>query len=261
MNAKRVSCALMLLLLLLTAGRPTVCAQNQTADGKIFGTVRFEGTPPKPAPLSMSKDRNCESAHPAPAYSEDGQVNANGTLPNVFIFIKQGLHEDHPTPPTASVTLDQRGCTFVPHVLGVMVGQPLRVLNSDPTTHNVQTISKANRPHNQSQQPGAAPIIWRFNHPEIIITLKCNVHPWMTAYVGVVDNPFYAVTGKDGVFSLSGVPPGQYVLEAWTETFGTQEKKVTVPPNGSATADFTFRTPRMRVRHVGSREQASRNAS
>lgn len=240
MNTNWARYALMLLLPSLTASQYFVYAQNQATGSKISGTIMFKGTAPKPVPLSMSKDRNCETAHPAPAYSEDGQVNANGTLPNVFIFIKQGLREDHSTPPTAPVTLDQRGCIFVPHVLGVMAGQPLRVLDSDPTTHNVQTISRANRSHNQSQQPGAAPIIWRFNHPEIMIKLKCNVHPWMEAYVGVVDNPYYAVTGKNGAFSLEGVPPGQYILEAWTATFGTQEKEVTVPPNAAVTVDFTF---------------------
>ncbi len=167
-------------------------------------------------------------------------MNANRTLPNVLVFIKRGLRESEPAPPASPVSIDQRGCVFIPHVLGVMVGQPLRVLNSDPITHNVQTITSENRSHNQSQEPGAPPIVWRFSHPEVIVRLKCNVHPWMRAYIGVVDNPFYTVTGKDGVFSLHGVPPGQYVLEAWTATFGQQEKSVTVPPNGTVIADFTF---------------------
>lgn len=240
MNTNWVSYALTLLLPLLTVSQHSAYAQNQAAGGKISGTVRFEGTAPKPSPLSMSQDRNCEAAHPSPAYSQDGEVNANGTLPNVFIFIKQGLHENHPAPPAVPVTLDQLGCTFSPHVLGVMVGQPLRVLNSDPTTHNVQTITSENRFHNQSQQPGGSPIIWRFDHPEIMIKLKCNVHPWMTAYLGVVDNPFYAVTGPSGTFAINGLPPGHYTLEAWTATLGKQEQEVTVPHNGAVTVDFTF---------------------
>ncbi|MGH9328343.1 MAG: carboxypeptidase regulatory-like domain-containing protein [Terriglobia bacterium] len=234
---------LMLPLVLPGATQYSVHAQNQPVNGKISGTIKFEGVAPKVAPLSISHDRACQAAHPEPLYSETGQVNANGTLPNVFIFIKQGLRENMPVPPATPIILDQRGCMFVPHVLGVMVGQPLQILNSDPTTHNVQSAAKENRPHNQSQQPGAPPILWKFNHPEIMITLKCNVHPWMSAYLGVVDNPFYAVTGKDGVFSLRGVPPGRYVVEAWTETFGTQEKKVTVPANRAVTADFMFKLP------------------
>lgn len=242
MNANWIRYASMLLLPFLTAGFSSLYAQDQAASGQISGTVRFEGTPPKPALLSMGGDRNCEAAHPAPAYSEDGEVNSNGTLPNVFIFIKRGLPESRSAPPAAPVIVDQRGCMFVPHVVGVMVGQPLRVLNSDPTTHNVQTISKANRSHNQSQQPGAAPIVWRFNHPEIMIRLKCNVHPWMSAHIGVTTNPFYAVTGPTGTFAIKGLSPGHYTLEAWTATFGTEDKDVTVQPGQAVTVDFTFRS-------------------
>lgn len=242
MNANWIRYASMLLLPLLTTGLSSLYAQDQAANGQISGSVKFEGTAPKPLLLPMNGDRNCEAAHPAPAYAEDGEVNANGTLPNVFIFIKQGLAESHPAPPAAPVTLDQRGCVFIPHVVGVMAGQPLRVLNSDPTTHNVQTVSSENRTHNQSQQPGAAPIVWRFSHPEIMIRLECNVHPWMKAYIGVTTNSFYAVTGSSGTFSIKALPPGHYTLEAWTATFGTEDKDVTVQPSQAVTVDFTFRS-------------------
>lgn len=240
MNKNGVRYVLMLLVPLLTAGQYSVYAQSRAASGRISGTVSFKGTAPKRALLSMRSDRNCEAAHPAPAYSEDGEVNANGTLPNVFVFIKSGLHGNHLAPPSTPVTIDQRGCIFVPHVLGMMVGQSLRVLNSDPTTHNVQTISTENRSHNQSQQPGAAPIVWRFSHPEIMIRLECNVHPWMRAYVGVTTNRFYAVTGPSGTFTIKALPLGHFTLEAWTATFGTEDKDFAVQPDQTVTVNFVF---------------------
>lgn len=240
MNTYWFGYASILLLSLLTAGQRLAYAQNPAASGQISGTVSFKGSAPKRELISMRSDRNCEAAHPAPAHSEDVEVNANGTLPNVFIFIKRGLPEDYQAPRAAPVTLDQRGCMFVPHVLGVMVGQPLRVLNSDPTTHNVQTISTENRPHNQSQEPGAVPIIWRFNHPEIMIRLECNVHPWMRAYVGVTTNPFHAVTGPRGTFTIKGLPPGHFTLEAWTATLGTEDKEFAVQPDRTVTINFVF---------------------
>ena len=195
----------------------------------------------------MSQDPECVREHQGhPIRPEDGMVNANDTLPNVFVYVKSGAQNEHFATPRRAVTLDQKGCIYIPHVLGIMVGQPLKVVNSDFTTHNIHVMPKNNPQWNQSQPPGAAPFYKKFAHPEVMIPVRCNEHPWMKAYIGVVDNPFYAVTGKDGSFSLKGLPPGDYTIEVWTATFGTQERHLVVRAGEPTPADFPFenRCPR-----------------
>ncbi len=226
----------------LAAPSPHAHGQSaQAATGEITGKILFEGTKPHLPQISMAQDPECARENQGKVvYPQDGMVNPNGTLPNVFVYIKSGVHGTFPTP-GQDVTLDQQGCTYVPHVLGIMVGQPLKVVNSDFTTHNIHVMPKNNPQWNQSQPPGAAPFYKKFEHPEIMVPVHCNEHPWMKAYIGVVSNPFFAVTGDDGTFTIKGVPPGEYTIEAWTATFGTQQTKVTVRAQRSATADFTFR--------------------
>ena len=214
---------------------------DQSTVGQITGTVKFDGEKPKPKVIMMDQDPVCVKKHNGPVYTEDGEVNANGTLPNVFVYVKEGADKYSFPTPTDQVTLDQNGCMYQPHVLGIMVGQDLHVVSSDATTHNIHPMPTDNREWNQSQAPGAPPIDEKFTRPEIMIPVKCNQHPWMKAYIGVTKNPLYAVTNTDGTFTIKGVPPGDYTIDAWTATYGTQETKVTVPASGSATADFTFK--------------------
>ncbi|HXJ95495.1 MAG TPA: carboxypeptidase regulatory-like domain-containing protein [Terriglobia bacterium] len=209
------------------------------AAGSVKGTIYFQGVKPHLSEINMAQDRVCASEQTGPVYPEDGQVNSNGTLPNVFVYV-EGRGIQTYKPPSTPVTLAQRRCEYEPHVLGIMVGQPLQVTTEDPTTHNVHVMPKDNRSWNVSQQPGSQPLIERFTHPEIMIPVKCNQHPWMKAYIGVTTNPFYAVTGNDGTFTIPNVPPGQYTLGVWTATFGTQKKQVTVEAGKAVTADFTF---------------------
>ena len=210
--------------------------------GEITGKVEFEGPRPKLQEIYMNKDPECLRENQGrTVYVQDGAVNANGTLPNVFVFAKTGAGNGHFAAPKSPVVLDQQGCIFVPHVLGIMVGQTLKVLNSDFTMHNVHVMPKNNPQWNESQPPGAAPFYKKFAHPEIMIPVGCNEHPWMKAYIGVVENPLYDVTGTTGTFTIKGVPPGEYTIEAWTATFGTQEKTVRVRPRQSSTLDFTFK--------------------
>jgi plastocyanin len=213
---------------------------DQSTVGDVTGTVKFEGEKPKLRAIMMDQDPVCVKKHTAPVYPEDGEVNANGTLPNAFIYVKTGAEKYTFPTPTDPVTLDQDGCMYKPHVLGIMVGQDLHLISSDATTHNIHPMPKDNREWNQSQAPGAAPIDEKFARAEIMIPLKCNQHPWMRAYIGVTKSP-YAVTGSDGTYTIKGLPPGDYTIGAWTVTFGEQEMKVTVPAKGSATADFTFK--------------------
>jgi plastocyanin len=225
------------------AARAAAAPADQTLPGEITGKVAFEGTPPKATPIVMAKDPVCAASHDEPVYAEDGAVNSNGTLPNVFIYVKEGAEKFSFPAPSAPVTLDQRGCVYRPHVLGVIAGQELRIVSSDPTTHNIHPMPKDNQEWNQSQPPGAAPLRRKFARPEIMIAVKCNQHPWMRAYIGVMRNPFYAVTGNDGTFTIKGLPPGDYTLEAWTATFGKQDLRITVRPQESTTVDIVFKAP------------------
>jgi Carboxypeptidase regulatory-like domain len=209
--------------------------------GTITGQVRFEGRKPKMHVLRMDADPACTKGNSAPVYAEDGKVNANGTLPNVFVYVKSGAEKYVFAPPTQPAVLDQVGCMYRPHVLGLMAGQPLKVVNSDITIHNVHIRPKKNREWNLSQLAGAPPIIRKFSQPEIMIPVECNQHPWMKAYIGVTANPFYAVTGSKGAYTLKGLPPGHYTVAAWTATFGTQEKETSIAPSAKTTLDFTFK--------------------
>lgn len=232
--------------LALGAGTARLAAANSPARGKataqsssgIMGKVLFAGTPPRRAPLDMSGDAVCTGEHSEPVLAPDGKVNANGTLPNVFLYIED-VPGNFTAPPPAD--LDQTGCMYQPHVFGVMVGQELHIISNDPTTHNVHFTSKLNKRWNQTQEPGAPPLVRKFTNPEIMITVHCNHHPWMSAYAGVSSNPFFAVTGDDGTFTIKGLPPGEYTLHAWTKAFGTKEQKITVRAGETTTANFTFK--------------------
>lgn len=211
----------------------------QLSTGSITGKILFQGMPPERRKLNMSADPVCAARNPEPVLAEDGAVNSNGTLPNAFVYLKNVSGSF--TPPTTPVVLDQKDCMYLPHVLGVMVGQPLKIISSDPTTHNIHFMSTQNPNWNQTQPPGAPPLIHKFTRPEIMIMVHCNEHPWMSAYVAVTSNPFYAVTGAAGTFTIQNVPPGEYTLGSWTATFGTQDQKVTVRAGQATEVNFTFK--------------------
>jgi len=210
--------------------------------GSISGKIAFTGPKPKPMPLSMDATPACGRQHKGPVYAEDAVINSNGTLRNAFVYIKAGLPQGAAYPPPATpVKLDQAGCIYTPRVLGVMVNQTLEIHNSDDVNHNVHPMPKINREWNESQPPKGAVKIKSFPAEEVPpILFKCNVHPWMRAWVGVVSHPFFAVTNEDGTFTLKDLPPGDYTLAAWHERFGVQEVSIKVEPKQNQTADFTF---------------------
>ncbi|MBI3697762.1 MAG: carboxypeptidase regulatory-like domain-containing protein [Acidobacteria bacterium] len=222
------------------AGGPVTKVDPATA-ATITGKVSFAGKAPAKRPILMDAEPDCKGLHATPAYVEEVVANANGTLANVFVYVKAGLEGKNFEPASTPVMLDQQGCIYKPHVIGVRIGQKLSVSNSDPTTHNVHPMPKANREWNQSQPPKGQPIEKEFARPEVMIAVKCNVHPWMRSYIGVVEHPFYAVTGDTGAFEIKGLPPGDYTLEAWHEKFGTAEQKVTLATSATQTVEFSFK--------------------
>lgn len=207
--------------------------------GDVAGKVIFEGTAPKAAILRMDADKVCKAAHKQPQRSEEVVVNANGTLKNVLVYVKSGLGTRKFEPPATKVVFDQIGCIYVPHVVGIQTGQELEVVNSDPTLHNVHSLSKENPPFNVAQPKKGMKLTKKFEKPEVF-KVKCEVHTWMGAYIGVFSHPFYAVTGDDGTFTLAKLPAGEYTIEAWHEKYGTQTAKVKVDAAGKATVDFKY---------------------
>jgi plastocyanin len=231
------------------AGGATDSAANQYKptgnEGTIGGSIALSGTPAEAKKIDMSADPECAKKNPNGA-TED-VVAKGGKLEYAFVYIKDGTTADGKkigdlgfAAPADTVTLDQNGCHYKPHVLGLQTGQKLNVINSDPTTHNVHPTPKNNQEWNQSQTAGAPPIVKSFTRAETLIPVKCNQHPWMKAYIGVLKHPFFAVSGEDGSFQIKGVPPGKYTLVAWHEKFGEQTKDVTVDSKGTATAEFSF---------------------
>jgi plastocyanin len=208
--------------------------------GAITGTISFDGDAPRMPRIRMDAVPACTEVNKDPVYSEEVVVNDNGTLRNVFIYVKDGLGERRFPVPSEAMEIEQNGCVYSPHVLGLMAGQTLRVKNSDPTNHNVHPLPTSNREWNQSQPPGSSDLEEQFARPEIMIPVKCNVHPWMKAYIGVQRHPFFATSGADGTFSIEGLPPGTYTIEAWHEKYEAQEMQVTVGESETATADFSF---------------------
>lgn len=203
----------------------------------VTGTIKLEGAAPKARKIDMSQDPACTGG----MGMTETVVSEGGNLANVFVYVKEGLGDRTFVAPSAKVTIDQHGCHYIPHVLGVMTGQTVEILNSDPTTHNIHPSPKNNKEWNESQAPKATPLEKTFAREEVLLPVKCNQHPWMKMYVGVVKSPFFSVSGKDGKFSISGLPPGKYTIAAVHETLGEQTMQVEVGAKESKTAAFSFK--------------------
>lgn len=204
-------------------------------EGNITGVINFTGDVPAPRKLDMSSDAKCEGEN-----FLDDVVVKEGKLQNVLIFVRSGLPQATFETPTEAVTLDQKGCKYVPRVLGVQAGQPLQIINSDQTTHNIHTLPRVNREFDGSQLAGQGPIIRKFSKPEAIFPIKCNQHSWMRAHLAVLAHPFFAVSGQDGAFTIKGLPPGEYEIEAWHERYGSKTAKIKVAEKADSKVDFTF---------------------
>ncbi|MFQ5739421.1 MAG: carboxypeptidase regulatory-like domain-containing protein [Acidobacteriota bacterium] len=213
---------------------------DATTAGTVVGKVTYTGKPSRGARIRMNADPKCAEQHKEPVYSQVVAVNDNGTLRDAFVWVKAGLEQYKFGTPSEAKELDQKGCVYEPHVFGLQVGQKFKILNGDPTTHNIHPVPRQNREWNTSQPPNAQPMEKSFPRPEVMIPVKCNIHPWMKAYIGVVAHPYFAVTGTDGSFELKGLPPGDYTIGVWHEKLGTSELNVTLGEKETKEIEFTY---------------------
>jgi len=207
--------------------------------GDISGTITFEGDPPAMEAIDMAAEPTCAEMYDGQPMTQSVVVGSGGGLANVLVYVSEGLGDlEFPTP-QESVEIDQQGCRYIPHVLAVQTGQTLVIRNSDGILHNINAQPQQNRGFNISQ-PVNMTSERTFPVQEVMIPLRCDVHGWMNAYLGVVSHPFFAVSSEDGSFDLSTLPPGDYVVEAWHERYGTQTQNVTVATGETAQVEFTF---------------------
>jgi plastocyanin len=214
------------------------------AASSISGTVTYTGKVPTLRPLTMDADPACAKKHSGPVANEMlvlGNANAMG---NIIVWVSKGLPAGKTWPaPKTPVVMDQKGCQYVPHAMGIMVGQPYRILNSDGILHNVHTLPKVNKSFNRAMPATLKETTTQFDKDEAIFQIKCDVHPWMSAFIGVFTHPFFSVTGTDGKYTISGLDPGTYEITIWHERLGTQTASVTVGANDKKTQDFKLAPP------------------
>ncbi len=221
------------------AGAPAGTSQP-LGSATVKGTVRYEGDVPRLAAIKMDADPGCAAKHKTPVQSEALVLGDGNTLANVLVQVKSGLPATQFAPPAEPRVMDQEGCRYIPHVMGIMVGQTFKILNSDGLLHNVHSLPKINKGFNRAMPANQTEAEFTFTKTEEPFKIKCDVHPWMNAFVAVLDHPYYSVSGADGSFEIAGLPAGTYELEAWHEKLGTQTATVTIADGETTASDFTF---------------------
>ena len=219
-------------------------ASGPQGNAAVNGTVSFTGTAPANPTIDMSEEAACKAKHSG-TITDPQVVVKDGKVANVFVYVKSGLPANATyTPPAESVVIDQDGCLYKPRVIGVMAGQNIDIKNSDPVLHNIKAVPKTNRGFNISQPTAGMTSKRKFDRPEQMVPLQCNVHSWMHASVGVMPHPYFATTSEDGRFEIKGLPPGTYEIEAWHEKLGPKTMTVTVGDGETKAADFSYTAPR-----------------
>jgi plastocyanin len=214
------------------------------AAATITGTITFDGKPPALRPLDINAEPICAKKHGGPAPNEMLVLGTGNTMANILVWVSKGLPSGKTWPaPKTPVTLDQNGCVYKPHVMGIMVGQTYRILNSDGILHNIHTLPTINKSFNRGMPGNVKEATTTFEKPENVFHIKCDVHPWMSAYIGVYTHPFFSVTGTDGKFTIANLDPGTYEITAWHEKLGTQTATITVAATDTKTQNFKFAVP------------------
>ena len=222
------------------ASSPSGMKVDAGTAGDVKGTVVVDGMVPMNASIRMNADPVCVRENKTPQSQETYVVGSDGkSLGNVFVYVKDGLGNYVFDAPTDTARIDQKQCRYSPHVFGMRVNQPLEILNSDPTLHNIHAQPTANAEFNNGQPIQGMKMTHTFTSKEVMVPFKCDVHGWMNAYVGVLDHPYFAVTDTEGKFELKSLPPGTYTIEAWHEKLGTQEQQVTLGEKDSKEIAFT----------------------
>ncbi len=210
----------------------------------ITGTITYDGKVPNLKPIDMGADAACAKMHSTPQPSDVLVLGSGNTMANIMVSVAGGLPAGKSYPaPKDPVVMDQKGCHYSPHVFGLMVSQPFKVLNSDGILHNVHALPKVNAPFNMAMPPTVKESQKSFGQAEGMFMIKCDVHPWMSSYAGVFNHPFFSVTKEDGKFTITGLDAGTYQLEAWHEKLGVQKASVTVTGNETKTVNFKFSAP------------------
>ncbi len=215
-------------------------AGQSIGSAAIAGRALYSGDPPERRPINMSGESSCVRAGHT-ALAEDLIVGADGALQNVIVRVVSGLGDRVFAPPAEPARMDQQGCVFVPHVLAAQANQVIEFTSSDPILHNVRAVADKNRTFNVSMSGRGRTIRRYFSEPEFV-AIRCDLHLWMKAWIGIVDHPFFAVTGEEGRFDLTGLPAGTYEVEAWHETLGTARRTITLGEGERGEVDFTFGT-------------------
>jgi plastocyanin len=214
------------------------------AASTITGSITFDGKAPALRPLAMDADPDCAKKHTAPVANEMLALGGGNTMGNVVVWVSKGLAAGKSYPaPTTPVVIDQKGCQYAPHVMGIMVGQPYKILNSDGILHNIHTLPKINASFNKGMPATVKEATTTFPKSETMFNIKCDVHPWMSAYLGVFTHPFFSVTNTDGKFTISGLDAGTYEITAWHERLGLQTASITVTGSDTKTQAFKFGMP------------------
>jgi hypothetical protein len=235
---------ILLMIVVLSAGQGGGVSSNKKPyvrtghEGTLSGMIKLTGKRAKPRTIDMSADLVCYQVNPNPK-TED-VVGSKGRLANVFVYVKSIALDSYTfDQPDSPAVLEHKGCRYVPHVLGMRVGQPLTILNRDPTYHNTHPTSKSNVDWNQSQSPGSPPLKTKFDQPDLI-PFKDNQHPWERAYVGVFAHPFFAISDESGNYRIEGLPPGQYTVVVRHETLGEKTFEITLVPDEAKDLSFSF---------------------
>ena len=228
-------------LILIVMGMGVIACDAALAGSTVTGKVAFEGTAPVPVPINFGAEKQCAAMHADKApVSEDLVVNPNSTVKWALVYIKEGATGQYAAP-TAAVSMDQNGCMFAPHVVALMAGQKVSFKNSDAVLHNVRSASKVNKAFNIAQPIQGMTTMKAFAQPEVGVQMRCDVHFWMKGYIHVLSNPFFAITGDDGSFTIKDLPAGTYTLAVWHETLDEQTQNLTVGESGSKEANFTLK--------------------